>query len=382
MTVRHFADLVGRSQSWAEKIESGQREVVRLPMLERVAEVLQVNVTTLISDAATEAEAKPGAVEVSAIKSALGSYGVLFADAGPPVDVESLKRRIEYANTAFLASDFATVGRMLPSLITDAQKALGYGGGAGREAAALAVMVYKIASSTLHKFGSHEIAWLAADRAMSAASQAGDPVSLARGTRCAARALMSVGQRKEAVELVNTAFGQLEPDLATASPELLALVGMMLLAAEIAAAREGDAETCMDMHERAATLAARLGDDYDHPLTAFGMPNVEAHRLASLVRLGNGPLAVAYAEQVSDEHLNRLPRERKANYLLDLAEAHRQCGQPTPAVKALVLADLTSPQEVRRRPLGRDLIAALLAEEETSRSVSLRQVAVRAGLVA
>ncbi|GAA0965960.1 hypothetical protein GCM10009550_67270 [Actinocorallia libanotica] len=173
---------------------------------------------------------------------------------------------------------------------------------------------------------------------------------------------------------------RLEPDLADAPDELLSLIGMMLLAAEIAAARDGDADTSLTMHERATELALKLGSDYDHPQTAFGLPNVKVHRLSALVRLGNGSTAIIYAQQISDEELNRLPRERKANYLLDLAEAHRQCGQPTQAVEALVLADRTSPQEVRRRPLSRELITSLLSTEETGQSRSLRQVAAHAGL--
>src|SRR3712207_7154080 len=39
-TRRKFAELCGRSMSWVDKVESGERGLLRLPMLERVAEVL------------------------------------------------------------------------------------------------------------------------------------------------------------------------------------------------------------------------------------------------------------------------------------------------------------------------------------------------------
>lgn len=46
LTRQQFADRVGRSISWLEKIETGERALVRLPMLERVADALGVSVAT------------------------------------------------------------------------------------------------------------------------------------------------------------------------------------------------------------------------------------------------------------------------------------------------------------------------------------------------
>ena len=39
---KQLADMVGRSTSWLDKIEKGERSLLRLPMLERVAEVLSI----------------------------------------------------------------------------------------------------------------------------------------------------------------------------------------------------------------------------------------------------------------------------------------------------------------------------------------------------
>jgi transcriptional regulator with XRE-family HTH domain len=44
---QRFADMVGRSMSWLDKIESGERNVQRLPMLDRVAEALGVDPVAL-----------------------------------------------------------------------------------------------------------------------------------------------------------------------------------------------------------------------------------------------------------------------------------------------------------------------------------------------
>lgn len=58
-----------------DKIESGERGLLRLPMLERVAEVLHVSVDDL-TDAAEVRQGKQcvDLFEISAIRSALQSY--------------------------------------------------------------------------------------------------------------------------------------------------------------------------------------------------------------------------------------------------------------------------------------------------------------------
>jgi len=132
------------------------------------------------------------------------------------------------------------------------------------------------------------------------------------------------------------------------------------------------------MHTKAEAMAVRLGTDFEDPSTALGLANVAVHRLAALVRLGDGPAALDYAQTIDAQLWGRLPRERRANYLLDLAEAHRQCGNIPEAIDALWQADLTAPQEVRNRPLGRDLIIRL--KESDAASPQLRQLAAHAGI--
>jgi transcriptional regulator with XRE-family HTH domain len=72
---RQFAELCGRSLSWVDKVESGERGLLRLPMLERVAEVLHVSVETLTDTSEVRQAAHClDLFEVSAIRAALQSY--------------------------------------------------------------------------------------------------------------------------------------------------------------------------------------------------------------------------------------------------------------------------------------------------------------------
>jgi transcriptional regulator with XRE-family HTH domain len=384
LTRQQFADLVGRSMSWVDKVETGQRGLVRLPMLETVATALQVDIAALTDDeVARRAVRSPDLVEVRAIRAALGSYRAILGSGCGPVNLVTLGGQVDYACSAWLSSRFSTMGRVLPGLITDAQCAVEQYSGAQRlDATRHLVMSYRLASSTLMKFETTELAWLAADRAMLAARTVGDPICLARATRSVARAMAGVGQRRDAIDVLVAMARRMEPELAGGDRHLLSLYGMLLLPAEIAAAGDGDAQTALTMHDEADEVARRLGPGYHDPVNVFGVTNVALHRLAALVRLQEGGRAVAYASTIEPPALSRLPSERKAAYLLDLAEAHRQCRQHREATAALVRAEQVAPEEVRCRPAAHTLIRRLLDVTSGQPALQLRQLAERAGVAA
>src|SRR5690606_40713803 len=68
------------------------------------------------------------------------------------------------------------LARALPDLLSRAQAAdVTYQGSEyAAESAHLLCQVYQIASSALRNLGEHELAWIAADRGLSAAQRAGD----------------------------------------------------------------------------------------------------------------------------------------------------------------------------------------------------------------
>jgi transcriptional regulator with XRE-family HTH domain len=384
LTRQQFADLVGRSMSWVDKVETGQRGLVRLPMLEAVANALQVDVASLADDAAARsATQRLDALEVRAIRAALGSYRVILGGTCDPPDLARLRGQVDYACAAWLSSHLTTMGRVLPGLLADAQCAVEALGGADRlEATRCMVMAYRLTSSTLLKFGMAELAWLAADRAMLAARSVGDIICLARAARSVARAMAGLGQRQGAMDVLVTMANRMEPDLGPGDRQLLSLYGMLLLPAEIAAARDGDRDTALAMHEQAGQIARRLGPGYYDPVNVFGVTNVALHRLAALVRLEDSGRAVEYARTIDQQALARLPTERKAAYLLDLAEAHRQCRQHAEATAALVKAEQIAPEEVRSRPAAHALIQQLLDARTGHPAQQLRQLADRAGVAA
>src|SRR3954453_835567 len=146
---QQFADLVGRSMSWVDKGETSQRGRVRLPMLEAVATALQVDIAAITDDEVARAAARgPDAVEVRAIRAALGSYQAIIGG-GEPVDLTQLQSQVDYSCSAGRSAHFSTIGRILPKLIIEAQTAADRLTGPCRLAATRClVMVYRLASAS------------------------------------------------------------------------------------------------------------------------------------------------------------------------------------------------------------------------------------------
>jgi transcriptional regulator with XRE-family HTH domain len=109
LTRQQFADLCGRSPSWVDKVERGERALLRLPMLERVADVLRIPVDVLTDpeQARTAAGACLDAFEIRAIREALQRYGAITKVLRSPVasdrwpDVSRVRQQVAYAWSSF-----------------------------------------------------------------------------------------------------------------------------------------------------------------------------------------------------------------------------------------------------------------------------------------
>lgn len=380
---RQFADRVGRSVSWVEKIESGERTLDRIPVLENVAKVLGITVQALTNPVAAERATRlPDAAEVAAITGALEQYEVIL---GVPTRVtedpqlSALAPRVRYLDEAFLASGFSRIAREMPRLLVETQ--IAHREQPGDVSARLLVKTYRVASSTLLKLGASETAWLAADRAMSVAVSSGDPYCLGRATRSVARAMSNLGRPEASLDALLAVLARMEPTIGTASDEIAALYGMVLLAAEISAAKLGDDSTAGSMHGEALTLAERrFADNRIDAETAFGVTNVHLHRVSSMVYLGRPADALDTANRINMTALQTLPRERRATFWLDTAAAHHQLGHGDATARALLAADRIAPEEARCRPESKRLLGSLVDDPNYRAGVDLRALAQHAGV--
>jgi transcriptional regulator with XRE-family HTH domain len=378
-----FADMVGRSTSWLDKIEKGERNLLRLPMLDRVAEVLGVDPAALTDGSTARRAARcVDPVEVQTIRQALSWYpslSVRGSEQEPTFD--QVTKQLKYVDQAWLSSHFTVVVRHLPKLLHEAQM-LAFTAQPSYQVAVsrTLVMAYRLASSVLLKFESNDVAWLAADRAMQAALAVDDTVALARATRSAARSLTSTGQLTSAINALTGMADRMRPELAVRADELLSLYGMLYLAASIAAAKQEDAETALIMHEQAHAAAENFGLHYETYQTFFGLANVALHRVAALVRLHEPGQALEYVRNIDLHSISVLPPERKVNYMFDITTAYTETGRYAEAARTLVEAERVAPEEVHCRPLAHGLIRAILRNTSGDLGSSVLQIASRAGV--
>lgn len=363
LTRRQFADLCGRSLSWVDKVEGGERSLLRLPMLERVAEVLHVSVEALTDTAAVRpVKHSLDVFEIAAIRAAMRPYQAisrvftpLAAELPEPPSLDRLAQQVTYAWTAFQNAHWPLLGRALPRLLTTAPTVLiAYSGvdDQARRARTLLSQTYQVTASTLWKLNEPDLAWLAAERGFVLAEETGDGLLLSEAAR----------------------------RLGTGSATHLSLYGMLFLMGAVVAARASNHAVARELLDEGHNVARMLGYDGNECYTAFGPTNAHLHRVAVLLDLGAGAGAVAAAGQVTSDGLDRLPKERRAHYHIDVARAHGLCGHHDDAVNTLLMAANLFPDEIRCRPTAVDLVDGLRRTARGPRSEKLEQLAGRIGL--
>ncbi|MBC8993233.1 MULTISPECIES: helix-turn-helix domain-containing protein [Micromonospora] len=369
MSQQVFADRLGKSKSWVDKVERGVRRLDKFSVLYEIADILQIDVQLLHGkdpERRTDALNCIDQVEVEEIRTALERYDSMSAyfDAAPfPPPLADMRKAVNHAWLTYQYGRYGMLTRALPKLLRDAQAAdAGYAADEQvREAAHLLGQVYQIASSVLRKLGECDLAWLAADRSMAVAQRADDPLLAGIATTRVCNALVAMGRPRPALELNVRIAGRLAPGGDNdVRPERLSVYGMLLLQGAMAAARIGDSATVDDLLAGADEAAKLLGGDHNHYWTSFGPTNLELHRAAAAVELGDGGRAVETHLRLSEPAFNALLPERRAHHLLDLARGYSQIGDVASAGDMLLRGDRLAPSEIRCRPIAHELMSEIL----------------------
>lgn len=368
MTRQVFADRLGRSLSWVDKIRTGDRQLDRLSVLRQIAAVLEIPLSVLIDP--TEAEQRrlcPDEREIEAVRYALGRYDAITnvfrpnGDVLPEPDLAKLNRSIRYGWMAFQATNYQAVGQLLAALIRDAQAAVWQLDGDDRQRAQVwLAWTYQLTAATAFKLGDAQLGWIAADRGIQVAEQTQDLALIGSAARRVAHALSATHQSRNAVVMVRSAAERLEPHLAQEDAAFVSAYGMLLLKGSIAAARLSQAADVRDLQAEAARVAQRLPGDHNEHWSAFGPTNVRVHEVSALADMQGGGLVIEAAGRITHDDLMRLPRERRASHLLDVTRGYLQWGKRDEAASALLAADHLAPEEVRCRRMTRYIINELV----------------------
>ena len=388
MSQQVFADRLGKSKSWVDKVERGVRRLDKFSVVYEIADVLQVDVQLLLGkDVERRAETQNciDQVEVEEIRAALERYdqmSAFFQPAPNAPPLPEMRKAVSHAWLTYQHAKYGVLARTLPKLLRDAQAADSAHASSdeARDAAHLLGQVYQIASSALRKVGEHELSWLAADRSIAVSQRAGDQLLAGIASYRVGSALRALGRARASLEVNVNIANRLAPGYESNNPERLSVYGMLLLNGAMAAARIGDSATVRDLIGGADQAAVALGGDCNHYWTSFGPTNVQLHRAAAAVELGDGRTAVDVYERLDNDGFQAMLPERRAHFYLDIARGYAQLGDVEKASEMLLEGDRLAPSEIRCRPLAHEVLSDVLRRTRGTPPAPIAELAEQMGV--
>lgn len=371
-----LAKMIGRSVAWVSQVERGVRKVDRMSVLETVATALEVPLADLAADAPVVASVNDEAPGVAGLRLVLSGVHALPAmlNGRRPAALTTLRRKTRTAWDLTHSARYSDLTDLLTGLVPDLETAArGLPERQRAEAFELLASAYQACSAALDKLGQSEAAWIAADRAMSAAERAGNPLLVAAGAFRLVFVFLSARHYDQAEEAARTAADALQTKADDGDPQAVSLYGALTLQRAVVASKVNDPESAYAYLEAARRIADRLGagrNDYD---TEFGPANVDLYEIAIAVELGDAGRALRVAATADTSGLSA---ERRSRMLIDVARARAQRRQVAEAVAALRQAEDITPEQIRGHALVRQLVSDLMAMQDPPTS-DLRSLAER-----
>ncbi|KXK59305.1 hypothetical protein AWW66_25065 [Micromonospora rosaria] len=354
MSQQQFADRLGKSKSWVDKVERGVRSLDRVSVIHDVATVLALDPDTLLAGAGRPEPAQsPGEAAqspaettdaVQAVRAALTRHPALTArPTAPAPDHDRHRTRLAHADAVYGHGRYPALLGLLPDLLHNSH----------RMAVDQQVQTYRLATLALVKLGATDLAWLTADRGLATAAGTDDPLLAAVAAAPLGHALRAAGRHRHAFETTIISAHQIAP-LTTeeGTPAERTACVMLLLQAALAAAEHGDRPTVAELLDDAHAMTEPAGPE---------RAAVDATRITAATALGENQHAINLHETLTaSPGWPLLPLEHRAAHLVDLAPAYVRSGDPAGAGRALLTADRLVPAEVRVRPAGRAALAGVL----------------------
>jgi transcriptional regulator with XRE-family HTH domain len=380
MSQEILASIVGRTVDWLSKVENNRIELDRLSVIKSLADALDVSLGDLLAEPSLlDWTPDGGQRTVPALRDALMDYRQITPFGGrtsvDPPTLMALDTEVADLWTAYQASRFGYVTARLPGLLGRAQRAAeAYDGDEVTRARQFLGLSYQLAAVQLTKLGEAELAWIAADRGLTAVRPTGDPIVTGSLYRSVTHALLSAGRYHEAVRLTEDAAAYLEPGARKPTPEFLSVYGMLFLAGSMAAARDNDRTTTRTFLAAADESAQRLGRDANYLWTAFGPTNVAIHRVATAAELGDVQVAIDLGPTIDT---TPMPMERRVRHALEVARAYSKRNRLNDAQSTLLDAEQMAPEQVRYHFLSRQLVLSWIRQQRGKPSATLVGLARR-----
>ncbi|WP_067904495.1 helix-turn-helix domain-containing protein [Nocardia vaccinii] len=360
LTQQVLADRAGVQRTMISRAETGERPIDSRDVLYRLAGALSVSVGDLTGhaeDKVNPATAAFGAA-VPAIEGALMAAGITDGSRDPR-PLPELVTDAERAPVIRMQCDYATLGAMLPGLITGLyQHATGGGDDAERAWRALVPATLTVGLTT-RSLGYTSLAWIAATACERAANLVGDPAGRAAAEYVLAQTLLAQpGAAAASLAHSAGAADALQSTLAGTGTGLQ-MYGMLHLHAALTSAVMGTDPG--DHLSEAAETARRTGTEHgdaDAFALSFGTQNTNIWRMSIALEQRDGGKAIEASRLITPD---TIPTEdRRGRFYVELGRAYALEKQYPESLSALLFAERIAPQEVRAMPTVRELVGAML----------------------
>lgn len=384
-----FAGKIGKSESWVSQVERGVRGVDRLSVLQTVASSLNVSVDELRGTAGEpERTQAKDPQPFEDLRLALTSHPAASSVISPEtVDVtnlpplEDLRSEHSAVWPMVHASEYSDLAPLLTRLIKNLETTVRH---AGNEAIAtdarnLLADTYQAAAAALSKIGDGDAAWIASDRAAFVAEATGSPLALGASLFRMAHVFLGLRLLEQTQKVASDAVTALQPKVDTATPDIqaLSLYGAFHLVLAVTAARENQRSEAHSYLEIARTVAEQVGDGRNDFGTEFSPTNVALHAVGVAVALGDAGQAIDLSQDIEADSLSP---ERRARYLIDLAEAYAMRRQIGESLKCLQESESLTPEQTRTHRVAREVARDLLQLSGAHVRPELHELVERFGL--
>ncbi|MFG3050939.1 helix-turn-helix domain-containing protein [Kitasatospora sp. NPDC048239] len=364
-----LAAAIDRTASWVSQVERGVQPVVRLDVLQLLADGLGVSVQVLRPDAPTPAPVPPPADEepndldqARLLISGHPALDVLLSaptrsDAPSVTELtEAVEEVWELTHAARFAELSAVLGRVLPRLERAARTAPA---GERPEIQGLLSQAYQALAAAFVRQDEADAAWVAADRSIRAAEQSAQPLIVFAGIFRLAQAFVRLKHLDQAQHAAESAVNVLSRYATRESvePEALSVLGSLHLVLALVHARSGQREDARADLRHARDVAAKLGEDRNDFNLEFGPTNVEIQAVSTAVELGDAGEALDIGGRINSAALSP---ERRSRLLMDLGRAHAQRRHLGEALDCLLRAEELAPETVRTHVAARATIRELV----------------------
>jgi transcriptional regulator with XRE-family HTH domain len=288
-----------------------------------------------------------------------------------PVPLPHLAQQTAAAREDYRAARYSALGRALPGLLAAASATRDASAGRDRDRASVVLARAYVLAAELALKQHSDAAWVAADRALTAARESGHAVPIGESSRVLAITMRRSGSSPSAVRLLTREAADLE----VGQDQTGAVRTTLMLTAAYSAATGGDRTTALDLLSEAEEETERRKSAPSGLFTVDATrTQVEVYRIGVLNALGTPDEGVDVVRRID---ITTMPTpERRARAWTDTARMWHALGNGPQTFAALRRVEQEAPQEVRR-PALRALTSNLLYAPV--RLSGIREFAARTG---